>query len=109
MDRNFDDKGLAGGGEKEEDKSNIGLLWRGSARHCRPSKEDNAEDENVVTMHVFTIGLDNIIDMSAGRLFIPKNLHRAVARVNVAKLVIEVKRRCSRRSTYSRIGERSRS
>jgi len=93
VDRHFDDKGLAEGGEKEEDKSNVGLLWRGSARHCRPSKEDNAEDEKVVTMRVFTIGLDNIIDMSAVRLFIPNDLHRAVARANVAKSVTEVKRR----------------
>ena len=79
MDRYFDDKGLAEGGEKEEDKSNVGLLWRGSARHCRLSKEDNAEDEMVVTMRVFTIGLDDIIDMSAVRLFI-NDFHRTVAR-----------------------------
>ena len=92
MDRYFDDKGLGEGGEKEEDKPNVGLLWRGSARHCRLSKEDNAEDEMVVTMRVFTIGLDDIIDMSAVRLFI-NDFHRTVARANVAKSAIEVKRR----------------
>lgn len=92
VDRYFDDKGLAEGVEKEEDKSNVEILWRGGARHCRLLKEDNAEDKKVVTMRVLTIGLDNIIDMSAVRLFI-NDFHRTVARANVAKSAIEVKRR----------------
>jgi ATP-dependent RNA helicase DOB1 len=90
VDRHFDDM-KPNDEVKEEDISNIGLLWRGTARHCRAKKPE--DDEKLVTHRVFTIGLNEIHDFSAVRLFIPNDIHPEPARKNVAKSVNEVKRR----------------
>ena len=90
-DRHFDDKAVDGA-IKEEDMSNIGLLWKGSSRHCRPF-QIGADDEKLVSNRVFTLGLDNIEDISAVRLFIPKDIHPEPARRNLSKSMKEVQRR----------------
>lgn len=90
VDRHFDDM-KADDEVKEEDLSNIGHLWRGTAQHCRAQKP--GDDDKIVTHRVFTIDLNDIHDLSAVRLFIPNDIHPQHARENVAKSVKEVKRR----------------
>jgi len=90
VDRHFDE-GKAGD-DKDEDLSNVGLLWRGTTRHCRAFRE-GVDDETLVTHRVFTIGLDEINELSAVRLFVPQDIYPEPARKNVAKSVKEVKRR----------------
>lgn len=90
VDRHFDDD--ADEVVKDEDMSNISLLWRGTSRHCRPIKT-GIDEEQFITTRVFTVGLDNIQDLSAVRLFIPNDIHPAQGRANVAKSVKEVQRR----------------
>ena len=90
VDRHFDDT-KSNDEVKEEDVSNIGLLWRGTALHCRAVTSE--DDDKLVTNRVFTITLDDIHDLSAVRLFIPNDIHPEAARKNVAKSVSEVKRR----------------
>jgi len=90
VDRHFDqikdnDKG------KEEDIANINLLWRGTTTHCRAVKA--GDDEKIITYRVFTIGLDDIYELSALRLFLPKDIHPHPARKGVASALTEVKRR----------------
>jgi len=101
VDRHFDDDQNKGEGdtakkaEKEEDKSNVGLLWRGTSRHCRPTttpKPSEAELK-ITTMRVFTVSLENITNLSAVRLFIPNDIHSPNSRRNVQQAVEEVKRR----------------
>ncbi len=91
FDRHFDDKG-ANQATKEEDISNIGLLWKGSSRHCRPFQR-GVDDKELISYRVFTVGLDNIEDISAVRLFVPKDIHPESARTNIGKAVKEVQRR----------------
>ena len=90
VDRHFDDMKVDDE-VKEEDLSNIGVLWRGTSRHCRATKAK--DDDKIVTHRVFTIGLNDIHELSAVRLFIPNDIHPEHARKNVAKSVKEVKRR----------------
>jgi len=92
VDRHFDKEGMDNGA-KEEDISHIGLLWRGTANHCRSVRKEDDDDEKLITYRVFTIGLENITDLSAVRLFIPKDIHPEPARKNIAKAITEVKRR----------------
>ncbi len=91
FDRHFDNDSV-NGATKEEDVSNIGLLWKGSSRHCRPFK-GGVDDEKLISYRVFTLGLDNIEDISAVRLFIPKDIHPESARRNLSKSIKEVERR----------------
>jgi ATP-dependent RNA helicase DOB1 len=89
VDRHFDEE--KDEKVREEDISNAGLLWRGSSHNCRPVQD--SDNDSVVTMRVFTIGLGNITEISAVRLFTPKDIHPQHARDNVAKSVKEVQRR----------------
>jgi ATP-dependent RNA helicase DOB1 len=91
VDRHFDDKTI-NEATKEEDISNVGLLWRGSHRHCRPFKE-GVDSDRIVSFRVFTIGLDNIDDFSAVRLFTPKDIQPEPARRNLALSIKEVQKR----------------
>ncbi len=91
VDRHFDDKTI-NEATKEEDISNVGLLWRGSHRHCRPFKE-GVDSDRIVSFRVFTIGLENIDELSAVRLFTPKDIQPEPARRNLALSVKEVQRR----------------
>ena len=88
VDRHFDSKDNKG---KDEDVENVGLLWRGTASGCRPAEPD---DQNaIVSMRVFTIGLENIERLSAVRIFIPQDLTLPEARNKVAMSVKEVMKR----------------
>jgi ATP-dependent RNA helicase DOB1 len=89
VDRHFDstdDKA------KEEDASNASLLWRGTARQCRPAKQ-GIDDDNIVSMRIFSIGLENIDRISAVRIFTPSALQSPEARKKVALAVKEVQKR----------------
>ena len=89
VDRHFDS---VNGKGAEEDISNAPLLWRGTAKTCRPQNQV-VDDEKFVSMRVFTIGLENIDRVSAVRIFIPKAVHSPEARKKVAIAVKEVQKR----------------
>jgi ATP-dependent RNA helicase DOB1 len=89
VDRHFDSTDGKG---KEEDVSNAPLLWRGTARQCRPAKP-GVDDESIISMRVFTISLENIDRISAVRIFTPPALHSLEARKKVAMAVKEVQKR----------------
>ena len=72
--------------------SNMGLLWKGSSRHCRPFKK-GVDSNALVSYRVFTVGLENIEEISAVRLFVPKDIHPESGRQSLAKSMIEVQRR----------------
>mmetsp|Transcript_24712 Transcript_24712/g.36895 ORF Transcript_24712/g.36895 Transcript_24712/m.36895 type:complete len:901 (+) Transcript_24712:1150-3852(+) len=91
VDRHFDDE-TVNAAAKEEDISNMGLLWKGSFRHCRPFKM-GIDNKKLVSYRVFTIGLENIEEISAVRLFVPKDIHPEPGRQNLAKSMKEVQRR----------------
>lgn len=89
VDRHFDsvDKKLV-----DEDTANSPLLWRGTFRQCRPSKR-GVDDDEIVSMRVFTISLENIDRISAVRIFTPQALHSPEARKKVHLAVKEVQKR----------------
>jgi len=89
VDRHFDS---ADGKGVEEDTSNAPLLWRGTVRQCRPIKH-GIDDEKLISMRVFTIGLENIDRVSAVRIFTPQALHSPEARKKVTTAVKEVQKR----------------
>ena len=91
VDRHFDDTSSTAEARREEDLANLGLLWRGTARHCRPVM--SKENPEMVTMREFTIGLDNIDRISAVRLFVPQDTKPQEARKNIMKSLNEVQRR----------------
>ncbi len=88
VERHFDSptKGM------DEDALNAPLLWRGTAKTCRPAKA-GVDDEKLVSMRVFTISLEHIERVSAVRIFTPKAVHSPEARKKVAMAVKEVKKR----------------
>jgi ATP-dependent RNA helicase DOB1 len=88
VDRHFD---TVDGKVKEEDTLDAPLLWRGKAQQCRPAKPE--DDEKIVTMRVFTIGLEHIDRVSALRIFTPPALQSPEARKKVSMAVKEVKKR----------------
>ena len=91
VDRHFDDTSPSAKARREEDLANLGLLWRGTASHCRPvSSEDKA---NIISMREFTVGLDTIDRISAVRLFVPQDTKPQEARKNIMKSLKEVQRR----------------
>lgn len=89
VDRHFDDDGAEA--RREEDLSNLGLLWRGTSRHCRPAT--SSDDAAIVSMREFTVDLQGIDRISAVRLFIPQDTHPVEARRAVGKSLKEVQRR----------------
>jgi ATP-dependent RNA helicase DOB1 len=91
VDRHFDENST-NDAAREEDISNVGLLWKGSPVHCRPVNH-GVDNEKLVSNRVFTVGLDSIEDVSAVRLFIAKDIHPEPARKNLAKSMKEVQRR----------------
>ena len=91
VDRHFDDTSPSAEARREEDLANLGLLWRGTARHCRPASQEDKPD--IVTMREFTVGLDTIDRISAVRLFVPQDTKPQEARKNIMKSLKEVQRR----------------
>ncbi|KAG7346098.1 DEAD/DEAH box helicase domain protein [Nitzschia inconspicua] len=89
VDRHFDSNE---GKTNEEDASNAPLLWRGTSRQCRPAKF-GIDDDKIISMRVFTIGLENIDRISAVRIFTPPALQSPEARKKVAMAVKEVQKR----------------
>lgn len=89
VDRHFDS---SEGKPNEEDAINSPLLWRGTTRQCRPAKL-GVDDDKIVSMRVFTIGLENIDRISAVRIFTPPALQSPEARKKVAMAVKEVQKR----------------
>ena len=91
VDRHFDDTSPNAEARREEDLANLGLLWRGTARHCRPASPN--DNPKIVSMREFTVGLDSIDRISAVRLFIPQDTHPQEARRHVMDSLKEVQRR----------------
>lgn len=89
VDRHFDS---LEGKEREEDAKDAALLWRGTARHCRPVKQ-NVDEPDIISMRVFTIGLESIERVSQVRIFAPQALSSLEARKKVALSVKEVIKR----------------
>jgi ATP-dependent RNA helicase DOB1 len=89
VDRHFD---TVEGKVKEEDILNVGTLWRGSTRQCRPVR-DKVNDEKLVSMRVFTVGLENIDRISAVRIFTPQSVRTPEARKKVDISIMEVQKR----------------
>ena len=75
VDRHFD---TVEGKEREEDVENRNLLWQGTSKHCRPVRP--GDDEKIVSMRVFTIGLESIDRISAVRIFMPMTHPSRVAK-----------------------------
>lgn len=88
VDRHFDS---VEGKERDEDIENRNLLWQGSSRQCRPVQV-GVDEEKIVSMRVFAIGLESIDRISAVRIFIPSN-HPSEMRKDVALSVKEVQKR----------------
>jgi len=91
VDRHFDDTTPSAEARREEDKANLGLLWRGTARHCRPVLPGDKSD--IVSMREFTVDLNTIDRISAVRLFVPQDTKPQEARKNIMKSLQEVQRR----------------
>jgi ATP-dependent RNA helicase DOB1 len=79
------------GREKGEDAENAAMLWRGTNRHCRPVEP--SDDPKIVSMRLFTVGLESIDRISAVKLFIPSDVHPPEARKNVGISIKEVQKR----------------
>jgi ATP-dependent RNA helicase DOB1 len=90
VDRHFDEGDDKG---KEEDAENASLLWRGTPRSCRPASKD--DDRKVVSMRVFTVGLECTERISAVKVVIPQDVTTPEARRKVAMLVLEATKRFS--------------
>ena len=88
VDRHFDS---VEGKEKEEDASNVSLLWRGSVANCRPVKP--GDDDKIVSMRIFTVGLQNIERISAVLLFTPQPISTPESRKKVSLSLTEVRKR----------------
>lgn len=88
VDRQYDSTVNVG---KVEDTENASMLWRGTSGNCRPALP--SDDPKVVSMRVFTIGLDSIDRISAVKLFIPSDVHPHEARKTVGLSVREVHKR----------------
>jgi ATP-dependent RNA helicase DOB1 len=89
VDRHFDS---VDGKSESEDASNVPLLWRGTVKNCRPAKP-GVDDEKLISMRVFTIGLEHIERVSAVRIFTPPAIQSPEARKKVSMAVKEVKKR----------------
>ena len=89
VDRHFDSVSAK---DKEEDTNDAALFWRGTITHCRPVK-NGVDDEKIITMRVFTVGLDSIERISAVRIFTPQAMQTPEARKKVSLSVKEVQKR----------------
>jgi len=78
--------------QENGNETNPCLLWRGTSCLCRPVRKD-IDDESAINLRVFTLGLEDIIEMSAIRLFIPQDIQPEEVRRNVTKAIKEVQRR----------------
>lgn len=91
VDRHFDDTSASAESRREEDLANLGLLWRGTSRHCRPSQ--TGDKPKIVSMREFTVDLDTIDRISAVRLFVPQDTKPTEARKSIMTSLGEVRRR----------------
>lgn len=89
VDRHFDSVDEK---DKEQDAKDAPVLWRGTVRHCRPVKE-GVDDPALISMRVFTVGLENIERISSVRIFTPTALHSLESRKKVSLSVKEVHKR----------------
>lgn len=89
VDRHFD---TVDEKQKEQDAKDASVMWRGTARHCRPVKE-GVDDPALISMRVFTVSLDNIERISSVRIFTPPALNSLESRKKVALSVKEVHKR----------------
>jgi ATP-dependent RNA helicase DOB1 len=88
MDRHFDDQSKRG---KEEDSEDNKLIWRGNYQTCRPARKE--DKSSLVSFRIFTVGLENIENISAARIFIPQDCTTVESRRTVQSTLKEVKNR----------------
>jgi ATP-dependent RNA helicase DOB1 len=88
VDRHFDSVDKKG---KDEDLENVHVIWNGSNVSCRPIKP--SDDKKIQTVRVFSIGLNNIENLSAVRLFVPQEVTRWESRRKMRDMINEVIRR----------------
>jgi ATP-dependent RNA helicase DOB1 len=88
VDRHFDDESNKG---KDEDAENNKLIWRGNLQTCRPAHSD--DKNSLVSMRVFSVGMENIENISAIRIFTPQDCTTVEARRKVEASVKEVRKR----------------
>jgi ATP-dependent RNA helicase DOB1 len=88
VDRHSDSKEKTGRGGDDDAWS---MLWRGTNSRCRPALP--SDDPKLVSMRLFTVGLDSIDRISAVKLFIPSDIHPPEARKTVGLSIREVKKR----------------
>jgi len=94
VDRHFDERdGKAlDDKEREEDASNQGLLWRGTAKHCRPVLPIT-DDPKLSSMRQFTITFDDVDRISAVRIHVGQQNKSPESRAAVMHSVKEVQKR----------------
>lgn len=79
-------------GDDVEDKIRQALQWKGSNTTCRPVNTKLDSEENI-EMRLFTVGLENVLKISAVRVLIPPDVHSAEARLSVRRSIKEVQKR----------------
>jgi ATP-dependent RNA helicase DOB1 len=88
VDRHFDSDDKKG---REEDVENLERLWRGSSKNCRPVRAN--DERRLISMRLFTVGLEGIERLSAVKLFVPQDITTPEGRRKVAMSLTEVQRR----------------
>jgi ATP-dependent RNA helicase DOB1 len=88
VDRHFDDVLR---NEKDEYAKDATLLWRGTVRHCRSVRA--GDDKKIISMRLFSVGLEHINRISAVRIFTPQAVNTPEARRKVTLSVKEVQKR----------------
>ena len=83
--------GLETGKAEEEDDSSV-RAWKGSSSDCRPMRDSEA-GKAAVSMRIFTLGLDSIDRISAGKCHLPPAYTTLAARRKVQNIVSEIVRR----------------
>ena len=76
----------------QEDEADVLILWRGTARHCRPVRP-GIDDEKLITWRVFTVGLESIQRISEVRIQLPQAVTTESSRKQIGRAMTEVKKR----------------
>lgn len=77
--------------QDEDDESSV-WSWKGSSIDCRPVREEES-GKPTISMRVFTVGLECIDRISAGKSILPSAYTTLAARRKVSEVVSEIERR----------------
>ena len=84
--RHFDDDNTE---EEAQGIDNSSLSWRGAARYCRAVEA--GDDENTISIRVFTIDFENIDGISPVKIFVPSDVTSSEKRKSIGVVFKEVK------------------